>query len=152
MHLIADTNLDQLNTYFARYRLTLIMVQDDAKIPGSFWGEPEAGLIGDNVYVRADTPVHSFLHEACHAICMSHERRNNLHTDALSDDLEEVAVTYLQVLLGEQIGYPRERQFADMDEWGYSFRLGSAKRWFEEDAEDAVAWLERYGRLPIEDN
>ncbi len=25
----------------------------------------------------------------------------------------------------------------DMDEWGYSFRLGSAANWFAEDAEDA---------------
>ena len=32
---------------------------------------------------------------------------------------------------------------SDMDEWGYSFRLGSAKNWFEKDAEDALAWLQR---------
>jgi hypothetical protein len=32
-----------------------------------------------------------------------------------------------------------------MDAWGYSFRLGSARRWFEEDADDARAWLERHG-------
>ena len=35
----------------------------------------------------------------------------------------------------------------DMDDWGYSFRLGSTKRWYEEDAEDASAWLKRYGLL-----
>ena len=29
----------------------------------------------------------------------------------------------------------------DMDDWGYTFRLGSAKRWFQEDAEDARQWL-----------
>ena len=29
----------------------------------------------------------------------------------------------------------------DMDAWGYSFRLGSAENWFEEDAEDAKQWL-----------
>jgi hypothetical protein len=28
-----------------------------------------------------------------------------------------------------------------MDTWGYSFRLGSAERWFREDAEDAREWL-----------
>jgi hypothetical protein len=35
----------------------------------------------------------------------------------------------------------RARMFADMDAWGYSFRLGSSQAWFESDAEDAVAWL-----------
>ena len=29
----------------------------------------------------------------------------------------------------------------DMDSWGYSFRLGNTRRWFEEDADDAKAWL-----------
>ena len=29
----------------------------------------------------------------------------------------------------------------DMDDWGYTFRLGSAKKWFEDDAEDARSWL-----------
>jgi hypothetical protein len=28
-----------------------------------------------------------------------------------------------------------------MDEWGYSFRLGSTRAWFENDAEDARLWL-----------
>jgi hypothetical protein len=34
-----------------------------------------------------------------------------------------------------------------MDEWGYSFRLGSAARWFAEDAEDARAWLLEQGLI-----
>jgi hypothetical protein len=33
----------------------------------------------------------------------------------------------------------------DMDAWGYTFRLGSARAWFEGDAEDAYAWLQREG-------
>jgi hypothetical protein len=28
-----------------------------------------------------------------------------------------------------------------MDEWGYTFRLGSAAAWFAEDAADALLWL-----------
>jgi len=28
-----------------------------------------------------------------------------------------------------------------MDTWGYSFRLGSAIRWYTEDAEDTRQWL-----------
>ena len=34
---------------------------------------------------------------------------------------------------------------ADMDEWGYTFRLGSAARWFSEDADDALRWLQERG-------
>jgi hypothetical protein len=41
----------------------------------------------------------------------------------------------------------RERMFSDMDEWGYSFRLGSSRAWFERDAEDAVDWLRQYGLI-----
>ena len=35
--------------------------------------------------------------------------------------------------------------FSDMDAWGYSFRLGSSRAWFEQDAEDAVEWLQLHG-------
>jgi hypothetical protein len=46
------------------------------------------------------------------------------------------------VLLAEQLGnMGRARMFADMDAWGYSFRLGSSQGWFESDADDALAWL-----------
>jgi hypothetical protein len=115
-------------------------------IAGSYWGESEAGLIGDRLIVRPDTPVHSALHEACHFLCADAARRATLHTDAGGDDLEECAVCYLQILLADALpGYSRERMFADMDAWGYSFRLGSARAWFEADADDARAWLEQRG-------
>ena len=39
-------------------------------IPGSFWGDEEAGIIGNTVYARDDTPVHSLLHEAGHLIVL----------------------------------------------------------------------------------
>ena len=35
--------------------------------------------------------------------------------------------------------------FADMDAWGYSFRLGNTRAWFEQDSADARAWLLRQG-------
>jgi hypothetical protein len=35
----------------------------------------------------------------------------------------------------------------DMDTWGYSFRLGTTGRWFEDDADDARAWLIDEGLL-----
>lgn len=37
------------------------------------------------------------------------------------------------------------------DGWGYHYRLGSARAWFEQDAEDARAWLRRHGLIDAED-
>jgi hypothetical protein len=69
-----------------------------------------------------------------------------LHTNASGDYAEEDAVCYLQIMLADELaGVGRERMFADMDAWGYSFRLGSARLWFEQDAEDAVQWLLQHG-------
>jgi hypothetical protein len=34
-----------------------------------------------------------------------------------------------------------------MDEWGYTFRLGSARAWFEQDAAEAREWLLRLGLI-----
>lgn len=124
------------------FGLKVRTIPEDQDIPGTFWGESEAGLIGDRLLVRGDTPVHSALHEACHWLCMPAARRRNLHSDAGGDELEECGVCYLQVLLADHLpGVGRERLFADMDAWGYSFRLGSARRWFYADAEDAREWL-----------
>jgi hypothetical protein len=125
----------------ARYGLRLREVPAGEPIPGSFWGEPEAGIIGDEVFVRPDTPVHSALHEACHLICAG-ARRAAIHTDAGGSYAEEDAVCYLQIVLAEELlGIGGERLIADMDAWGYTFRLGSAGAWFAADAEDARAWL-----------
>lgn len=129
-----------------RYGLGLGLVAPNEVIPGSYWGESEAGLLGDRLYARLDTPLHSVLHEASHFICMTPERRSGLDRDAGGDDLEESAVCYLQVLLaGEVREMGRDRALADMDAWGYSFRLGSARAWFETDAEDARRWLRQHG-------
>lgn len=131
-----------LTTLLKCYGLAVQKILPDQPIPGTYWGEPEAGLIGNNLYIRPDTPVHSALHEACHYICMDEQRRQNLHTDAQGDYAEENAVCYLQILLAEQIpGITRARIQQDMDAWGYSFRLGSTKAWFEQDAGDAKEWL-----------
>jgi len=129
-----------------QYGLQLTLVAVGERIPGSYWGESEAGLKGDRLYARPDTPLHSVLHEASHYVCMSPERRAGLDRDAGGDDAEESAVCYLQVLLAEQLPrVGRERLFADMDAWGYSFRLGSTAAWFAHDAQEARAWLERHG-------
>jgi hypothetical protein len=128
------------------YGIVIKFVGDSDVIPGSFFGNREAGLMGNALYLRQDTPVHSALHEACHYICMSPTRRANLNTDAEGDFNEENGVCYLQILLSKYITImDNERMMLDMDRWGYSFRLGSAKSWFETDAVDAKLWLERYG-------
>lgn len=138
----AAVGFPTLATLLARFGLELVACPEGAELPGSYWGEAEAGLIGHRVYVRADTPIHSLLHEACHTICVDPERRANLHTEAGGDDLEENAVCYLQILLADHIApFGRDRAWLDMDRWGYSFRLGSARAWFENDASDARVWL-----------
>ena len=124
--------------------LRLVLLRAGAAITGTYWGAPEAGLSGDQLFARPDTPVHSVLHEAAHFLCMGPERRAGLHRDAGGDVAEEDAVCYLQILLGDALaapGWSRARLFADMDAWGYSFRLGSTQRWFEDDADEARAWL-----------
>lgn len=141
----------ELAALLARYGLALREVPEGQPIPGSFWGEPEAGIIGDDVYVRPDTPVHSALHEACHLICAG-ARRAAIHTDAGGSYAEEDAVCYLQIVLADRLaGVGRERLMADMDAWGYTFRLGSAGAWFAGDAEDARGWLVERGLLDAED-
>ncbi|HYL00633.1 MAG TPA: hypothetical protein VEU78_05520, partial [Steroidobacteraceae bacterium] len=130
----------------ARFGLELTLVAHRGEIPGSYWGDSEAGLKGERLYARLDTPLHSILHEAGHYVCMSPERRAGLDTNAGGDDLEEAAVCYLQLLLAAELSaVGRARMLADMDSWGYSFRLGSTRAWFEGDAADARAWLERHG-------
>lgn len=145
---VRDGFLHPLENLLARFGLALVNVPDAAVIPGSYWGESEAGLIGNRLYLRADTPVHSVLHEACHFICMDPARRARVERDAGGDDAEENAVCYLQILLADQLpGCDRERLCQDMDDWGYTFRLGAARSWFDHDAEDARDWLASRGLI-----
>ena len=145
---VSDIGRDVLATFLERYGLELVVQAADEAITGSFWGESEAGVVGHKVFVRGDTPVHSFLHETCHIICMDGERRAGLVRDAGGDDLEESAVCYLQVLLADHIkGAGRNRLMSDMDAWGYSFRLGNTRDWFENDAEDAEKFLLDHGLI-----
>ncbi len=135
-----EIDLNNLQALLARYGMEIQNVSYGESIPGSFWQPPEAGLVGNTLYIRNDTPVHSALHESCHYICMDEQRRKNLNTNAGGDYEEEGAVCYLQILLSDFIPEMKQnRILSDMDEWGYSFRLGSAKDWFEKDAEDALA-------------
>jgi hypothetical protein len=144
---------EQLQSLLSAYGMEVLTTAEGEDIPGSFWGDAEAGIIGNRLYVTTATPVHSALHEACHYICMDGERRSGLHTDAGGGYDEENGVCYLQLLLSDHIpAYSRFLQFTEMDEWGYSFRLGSAQAWFENDADDALKWLQDYGILDEERN
>lgn len=145
---VRDIGADAIVRLLGRYGLEFRLVDDAAPIPGSFWGEPEAGIAGKAVFARGDTPLHSLLHESCHLICMPAERRADVFRDAGGDDLEEAAVCYLQVRLADELEQAGSvRLMRDMDAWGYSFRLGSTLRWFTDDADDARAWLQRHGLL-----
>ena len=139
---MGEIGFDLPAALLGRFDLQLQRVATGAPIPGSFWGDEEAGIIGTTVYVRDDTPVHSLLHEAGHLIVLPPERRAAVHTDATDSIEEEDATCYLQIVLADEIpGVGRVRLMADMDAWGYSFRLGSSRAWFEHDATEAQALL-----------
>lgn len=146
--LIGETGAEPIAALLRRCGLDLQRVPEGQPIPGSYWGEPEAGLIGATVYVRDDTPVHSALHEACHTMCMTAERRARLLTDAGGDFDEENAVCYLQICLAAQLpNVGADRLMTDMDRWGYTFRLGSTQAWFEAETAAERAWLQQFGLL-----
>jgi hypothetical protein len=146
--LLGDIAFVDAAALLARYGLQLQRVDDGAPIPGSYWGEPEAGLVGTTVYARDDTPVHSLLHEAAHLIVLPPERRASVHTDATDSVEEEDAVCVLQSLLGDALpGVGGARILADMDAWGYTFRLGSARTYVEHDASAAWTWLAARGLI-----
>jgi hypothetical protein len=142
MMLLSTVDRLEVTRLLAGFGLDLRLVPAAEPIPGSYWGESEAGLKGSCLFARIDTPLHSLLHEAAHYICMSPERRVGLNRDAGGDDAEECAVCYLQILMADAVsGAARQQIYADMDQWGYSFRLGSTGAWFEQDAADARSWL-----------
>ena len=144
--LLGDIAVADAAALLARYGLTLHLLADGDDIPGSYWGAPEAGLVGTTVHARRDTPVHSLLHEAAHLIVLPPARREGVHTDATDSVEEEDAVCVLQALLGDALpGVGAARVLADMDAWGYTFRLGSARAYIEHDAASAWAWLQTRG-------
>lgn len=143
---LAAIDVEAARVLLARFGVALAIVPDGGDIPGSYWGAPEAGLVGATVYARRDTPVHSLLHEAAHLIVLPPARRADVHTDATDSIEEEDAVCVLQSLLGDALpGVGAARVLADMDAWGYTFRLGSARAYVEQDAASAWRWLAERG-------
>jgi hypothetical protein len=145
---LQDVNFKSVSTLLTSFGLSLEKIEPENDIPGSYWGDEEAGLIDNRLLARADTPLHSILHETCHYVCMDQSRREGIHTDAGGNYDEENGVCYLQILLADHIdGFGKQRMLDDMDHWGYTFRLGSAQAWFEKDAEDALAWLQQHSLI-----
>lgn len=146
---LANVKEQGIRDLLASHGISLVHIADGQPIPGSFWGEPEAGLIGSTVYARSDTPVHSILHEACHLIVMPAERRSGIHTHATDSIAEEDAACYLQIVLADALpDVGSARLMADMDGWGYTFRLGSTQSWFERDSFETRTWLQLRAMLP----
>jgi len=58
--LLREIDQSHVAALLARYGLDLRIVGEGSAIPGSYWGEPEAGLVGHTVFARADTPVAVF--------------------------------------------------------------------------------------------
>ena len=139
---LIDSNQDELGSLLSRFGIVINVISPELEIPGSFWGDEEAGLIRNQLYARPDTPIHSILHESCHYVCMDECRRSLLHTNAGGSADEENAVCYLQILLSDHLSFTnRTKMMKEMDSWGYSFRLGSSKVWFESDASETADWL-----------
>ena len=65
----SDLGAEAVSQLLRRYDVALEWQSAGSPIRGSFWGEPEAGIVGQRIFVRPDTPVHSMLHELCHIIC-----------------------------------------------------------------------------------
>jgi hypothetical protein len=142
------SSVAQISALLGRFGLRVELIAAGLAIPGSYWGEDEAGLIGDTLYARLDTPLHSILHEACHWITCAPAKRANLHTDAADTQEEENATCYLQILLANEVNhFGQASALQDMDAWGYSFRLGSAQAWFSKDAKAEQLWLQHYGLI-----
>lgn len=145
---LADLDDSVADNLLQRFGLLLARIEPGWPIPGSYWGDEEAGLSGNRLLARPDTPVHSILHEASHFVCMDPARRDRLHENAGGDHDEENAVCYLQILLADYIpALGRRRMMLDMDTWGYTFRLGSAAAWFAQDADDARQWLAHHALI-----
>jgi hypothetical protein len=144
MRLLKHTCPEAIRPILDKYMLGLTLVEPGYDIPHSFWGAPEAGRIKTELFAREDTPLHSIFHELAHYVCMTDAQRENPTIDAGGSALTEDACCYLQILWSDSLtGFNRHIHLHDMDQWGYSFRLGSATRWFYADSDEAREWLLR---------
>ena len=88
----AELECERMETLMAllgRYGLRVARVPSQGEIPGSYWGDSEAGLVGDGLFVRDDTPVHSACTKLVTTSAWDAGRRARLHTDAGGDRIEK---------------------------------------------------------------
>ena len=50
---VGDIGFDAADALLARYGLALARVADATPIPGSYWGDCEAGLVGETVHLSS---------------------------------------------------------------------------------------------------
>src|SRR6204780_5565737 len=103
MMLLSTIERPALLRLLAGYGLDLRLVAPATPIPGSYWGEREAGLQGNVLFARLDTPLHSILHEAAPSVSMPPEPRVVLARNAGGDDGEEGGVCSMQKLLANAL-------------------------------------------------
>ncbi len=129
---IEPAAIERLLTAFG---LSLAGVAPGASIPGSYWGDSEAGLVGDRLFARADTPVHSLLHELGHYVCMDPtaarcaRHRCGRRRRRGSGRVLPAGVARRRACEASAASAASR----DMDTWGYSFREGSARAWLAGD-------------------
>ncbi len=63
---LAATDRHALLRLLAGYGIDTRGIAPVRPFEGSYWGESEAGLKGNTLFARHDTPLHSILHEAAH--------------------------------------------------------------------------------------
>ena len=85
--LIADLREAEIRDLLSAYGARLVMMPCGRDIPGSYWGDSEAGLIESDVFVRTDTPAHRKILE---------ESGQPIPTDmAMPDEVAEVGLAQL---------------------------------------------------------
>ncbi|MEM1264239.1 MAG: hypothetical protein AAGH76_17705 [Pseudomonadota bacterium] len=150
MRTVGDVETSVLSQWIEPFGLAIAVGPTNAAIPGSYWGAPEAGIIGTTLHVSRETPIHSLLHETSHVLMCDPALRATLRTDAGGTDPEEEAVCALQLALADALPrYSAADCLADMDAWGYSFRQGTAASWYREDAPSAAALWPDYVRALV---
>jgi hypothetical protein len=139
---LADIHFDDAAALLHRFGLRCSASPTAHRFPAATGANRGRDHRQRTVYARSDTPVHSLLHEACHLIVLPPERRAPC-TPTPPIRSRGRRGLLLQGLLADALpGVGSDRVLADMDAWGYTFRLGSARAWFEHDADDAWAWLQ----------
>jgi len=105
-----------LEVMLDRYGLAFVLAAPEEVIPGSYWGEREAGLMGSRSSPGSTRRcIRCCTGRAISSACRP-SGRAGLDTDAGGDDAEENAVCYLQILIGGRAAECRER--ADVPRYG----------------------------------